>query len=375
MLCREACGDRSELMTSSGIPSSARSRADSLAQAACPSPTDIREQAAAAEQAAFARRLYAPVAHLLPMVEHRLQGELQTRYELIAPVLRHGVQLGGKRLRPALLLLAGMTADPDAISEEHITLGVVLEMVHTATLIHDDVLDGAQTRRHVRTINTVWGDHASILLGDYLFSQAFRLSATLGSTEPCRWIGEASRRVCEGELRQVLSRNAIDLDESSYLEMIAGKTAELCSVACRLGALSAGSSQQAAGRLATYGQSLGIAFQIADDYLDIWGSDTAVGKTLGTDLAQGKWTLPVLRLLQTASPAEAKQIRTILCGPPEDRLEALLPLLERSDAQQYTQQVAEFHRDQACHAIASLPHSPARRALMDIATFSIMRTF
>jgi len=127
----------------------------------------------------LAKHLYGPVTHFLPLVEQRLQSELQTRYESLAPILRHGVQLGGKRLRPALLLLSGFAVDPQKVGDNHVTLGVVLEMVHTATLIHDDVLDEADTRRKVQTINAVWGDHVSILLGDYLFSQAFRLSATL----------------------------------------------------------------------------------------------------------------------------------------------------------------------------------------------------
>ena len=143
----------------------------------------------------LAKQLYGPATHLLPLVEQRLQSELQTRYESLAPILRHGVQLGGKRLRPSLVLLSGIAVDPQRVGDDHVTLGVVLEMVHTATLIHDDVLDEADTRRRVQTINAVWGDHVSILLGDYLFSQAFRLSATLDSTEACRWIGEASRKV------------------------------------------------------------------------------------------------------------------------------------------------------------------------------------
>lgn len=323
----------------------------------------------------LAKQVYGPAAHLLPEVEHRLQAELQTRYETLAPILRHGVQLGGKRLRPALLLLSGIAVDSAKVSDGHVTLAVVLEMVHTATLIHDDVLDEASTRRRVQTVNAVWGNHVSILLGDYLFSQAFRLSATLESTEACRWIGEASRKVCEGELRQVLARDQVELDQSSYIEMIRGKTAELCSVACRLGASLAGAAPQVAGRLADYGTSLGIAFQIADDYLDLWGDGETVGKTLGTDLQQGKWTLPVLRLLQTAGPGGVAEVRAILTGPPEHRVERLMPLLDASDARQYTRQVAETYRDRACESLDCLLNSPAKRALIDLAGFAIARTF
>lgn len=329
----------------------------------------------ATDPSILAKYLYGPATHFLPLVEQRLQAELQTQYESLAPILRHGVQLGGKRLRPALLLLSGMAVDPHRVGESHITLGVVLEMVHTATLIHDDVLDEADTRRRVQTVNAVWGDHVSILLGDYLFSQAFRLSATLDSTEACRWIGEASRKVCEGELRQVLARNHAELDESSYIEMIRGKTAELCSIACRLGASQASASPDVADKLADYGTSLGIAFQIADDYLDIWGDTETVGKTLGTDLQQGKWTLPILRLMQTATEHELTQIRSILSGPAECRVEQLMPMIDASDARQYTRQVAELYRDHACESLDCLVNSPAKRALIDLATFSISRTF
>lgn len=322
----------------------------------------------------LAKQLYGPATHLLPLVEQRLQAELQTHYESLAPILRHGVQLGGKRLRPALLLLAGIAVDPQKVGDNHVTLGVVLEMVHTATLIHDDVLDEADTRRRVQTINAVWGDHVSILLGDYLFSQAFRLSATLDSTAACRWIGEASRKVCEGELRQVLARDHVELDEASYIEMIRGKTAELCSVACRLGASQADAAPEIVAKLADYGTALGIAFQIADDYLDLWGDSDTVGKTLGTDLQQGKWTLPILRLLQTATESDLIQIRAILAAPSEHRFDQLMPMIEASDARDYTRQIAESFRDQACDSIASLVNSPAKRALIDLATFSISRT-
>lgn len=323
----------------------------------------------------WAGRLYGPILDQLPRVEQRLQVELQSRYESLAPLLRHGMQLGGKRLRPALVLLSGAAVDPKRVADDHVLLGVVLEMVHTATLIHDDVLDAADRRRRFPTIHSLWGEHAAILLGDYLFSQAFRLSATLRSTQACQWIGEAARLVCEGELRQVLARDVIDLDESTYLEMIRGKTAELCGVACRLGSRYAGAAPKIAKRLQDYGESLGVAFQIADDYLDLWGDERIVGKTLGSDLRQGKWTLPILRLLQTTAPSEQGRLRGILTGPAEERLAELMPLLARSDAQTYTRQVAESFRDRACRALESLADSPAKQSLQALATFSIQRSF
>ncbi len=332
--------------------------------------------------------IYDPIAASLRNVERILQSELQSRYESISPLLRHGIQLGGKRMRPALVLLSGQAigqmspADARAtpgLSELQLrqleTLAAVLEMVHTATLVHDDVLDGAETRRHVRSVNDVWGDHASILLGDYLFSQAFRLSATLDSTLACQWIGEAARLVCEGELRQVLARNVLDLDETSYLEMIRGKTAQLCSVACRLGSVYAGGDHRATQAMSRYGESLGIAFQIADDFLDLWGSPDTVGKTLGTDLEQGKWTLPVLRLLTTASGRDLSRIRSILAGPGDQRYTRLTGFLDRCDAREYTLAVAARHRDQALASLDCFPESSAVLRLKALAKFAIDRAF
>ncbi len=166
-----------------------------------------------------------------------------------------------------------------------------------------------------RPINAKWNGHTSILLGDYLFAQSFYLAATLPSTEACRWIGQAARLVCEGELRQVLQRDALDLDESTYIDLIRGKTAELCRVSCQLGAKFSGASDQTVASLGDFGDSVGIAFQIADDYLDLWGDDRTVGKTLGTDIGQGKMTLPIIRLLQTTTANQRADIVRILTGP------------------------------------------------------------
>ena len=318
-------------------------------------------------------RLYGPILEPLREVERKFGGELQSPYESLAPVLSHGTQLGGKRLRPAMLLLSG--AAVGELTSDHVILGTVIEMVHTATLVHDDVLDGAESRRHVATINARWSEHTSILLGDYLFAQSFRLAATLPSTEACRMIGEAARVVCEGELRQVLQRDVLDLDEATYFEMIGGKTGELCRVACQLGGRHAGCDDATFEALGSYGYSVGIAFQIADDFLDFWGDDETVGKTLGTDIGQGKMTLPLIRLLQTASEAERRQIVRILRGDAERRLPSIRPLLERSDAAAYTMGIAEEFKQRALDSLGSLEMSKARASLAAIAHFSVDRRF
>lgn len=333
--------------------------------------------------------VYAPIASYLSAVDARLQRELQSRYEAIVPVLRHGTQLGGKRLRPALLLLAGIATqhhhaaiatrrtndvtDPDVLSDDHITMATVVEMVHTATLIHDDVLDGATTRRHVPTINAKWNSDTSVLLGDYLFAQSFYLAATLPSTQACRWVGQAAQRVCEGELRQVLSRDWLDIDEETYIDILRGKTAELTSVACRLGGSLSGGDDELVEALSTYGNDLGIAFQIADDCLDLWGDTQEIGKTLGTDLEQGKITLPLIRLLRHDNPSISAQARTALGATSQERLARILPMLSNCDAAEYTRGVADRFRRSAISAIEHLTPSQALDSLIEIANFSVGR--
>lgn len=332
---------------------------------------EVRKDAGKASQ--VLRKMYGPILERLGDVEQCLQLEMQSPYEDVSGLLRHGIQLGGKRLRPAIHLL--MAQALGQVTRENVVIGAVLEMVHTATLVHDDVLDEAETRRHVPTVNAHWNNHTSILLGDYLFAQSFRLAASLGSTRTCSWVGEAARLVCEGELRQVLTRNQLDLDEATYYEMIQGKTAELCRVAASLAAAQADCETEKVERLAEYGNALGIAFQIADDYLDLWGDDDTVGKTLGTDLEQGKITLPVIRLLEASSVEEQIKIRAILTGPARNRVQQLRPLLERSDARQYTADAAKRFVAQAIGSLDCLPDTEAKQCLVEIAQFSIKRSF
>lgn len=318
-------------------------------------------------------KFYGPIHQDLLAVEHQLTAELSSPHPQLQSLLEHGTQLGGKRLRPAMLLLFGHATGE--ITQHHRTIATVIEMVHTATLIHDDVLDQANSRRHVPTINHLWNSHTSILVGDYLFSQAYRLAATTGSTVACEKVGEAARKVCEGELRQVLQRDHISLSESTYLSILQAKTGELCSVACELGARLSGGSHLETDAAAAFGNYLGVAFQIADDYLDLWGDDLTVGKTLGTDLEQGKVTLPIIRLLDSAATDEKQQIFEILSGPSTERAGRILPLLEESDARQYTMAIAQQFHAKAVDCLKSITDGNAKRSLIAMADFSIDRRF
>ncbi len=212
-------------------------------------------------------------------------------------------------------------------------LAAVVEMIHTATLVHDDVLDEAVIRRHAATVNAEWGNETAVLLGDYLFTHAFHLAASLESTRACRWIGAATNRVCEGEMQQVFHRGNLGLHERDYFEIIEAKTAELTAVSCRLGAFYAGASESTVAALDAYGRNLGIAFQIADDVLDIWGEERATGKSLGTDLKQQKLTLPVIKLLaRSPGRSPGRKYAVWLRAQNQKRGAGCKPLLEESGA-------------------------------------------
>lgn len=305
--------------------------------------------------------LYAPILADLQEVERVLAESMQSRRPFVAELVAHLDNYRGKRLRPALLLLAAGTCG--RVGPEHHVLGAVIEMVHTATLVHDDVLDGASLRRHVATVNARWGTQNSILLGDFLFSRAFHLSSTLGDARACRLIGEATNRVCEGELQQGAEQGNLALTEAEYLDIIDGKTAELTACACRLGAIYSGASDDRVEDLAAYGRLLGLAFQIADDLLDLTGEEGKAGKSLGTDLELQKMTLPVIRLLAQASPTEADRLRELLRQPNPETPQQLRGLLRTSGALEYATQRARAFAAEARDRLTDFPESASRRVL------------
>lgn len=305
--------------------------------------------------------LFAPVAADLEEVERILRQTLAGRRACVRELVGHLEHYRGKRLRPSVLLLTARACG--RVTPAHHTLGAVVEMIHTATLVHDDVLDGASVRRHVPTVNAAWGNQTSVLLGDFLFTHAFHLASTLGDARACRLIGEATNRVCEGELRQGTERGNLVLDEAEYLEIIDSKTAELTACCGRLGALYAGADDDLVEALARFGRWLGVAFQIADDLLDVVGDERRMGKSLGTDLDLQKLTLPVIRFLSEAPPETAARVRQILASPEDHKREALRPYLADSGALRYAARRAEEFADRARAELACLPASDCRSVL------------
>lgn len=234
----------------------------------------------------------------LQRVEHMLAGQLRSDVPIIDEMVRCGGATGGKRFRPVLLLLAAEACG--GIEDHHIMLATSVEMIHAATLVHDDIIDKAETRRHVSTINSRWGNQGAVLFGDYLFTQAFYLASQTGSAEACQIIGRATNRVCEGELQQSDAAGNYETTIDEYYQIISKKTAALCACATRLGACFS-KSGQGIDSWATVGQNLGMAFQIVDDVLDFTGNADSCGKTLGTDLTTAKPTLPILLALQKSN--------------------------------------------------------------------------
>lgn len=316
-------------------------------------------------------QLFSPIAADLAHVEQIYAETIANSKPAIGRMLHHLENYRGKRLRPSLLLLTAHACG--SVHRNHHILGAVVEMVHTATLVHDDVLDEATVRRHVPTVNDRWGNKSSILLGDYLFTHAFHLSSSTGDARACAIIGEATNKVCEGELHQTLERGNLELTEDEYLAIIDAKTAELTACCCRLGALYAGASESMVESLTNYGRLLGMAFQVADDLLDVVGHERTAGKTLGTDLHQLKLTLPLIRMLDAVPAAEAAELRQLLHDGGPQRRERIAEVLKSTDAIGYAQQRAERFAAEACEELSDLPTSSYRDILRILPHWAVRR--
>lgn len=263
--------------------------------------------------------IYRPIEAEMGRLDTFLREEFQAGEPFIHELLEHVAGFGGKRLRPALLFLCTRLVGGE-VSDEAVRIAGVIEMVHTATLVHDDLLDGAQIRRRVDTVHERWGERPSILIGDFIYSRAFHLSTTVpGMAEA---LSEATNRICAGELLQNASRFNSQLSEDAYFEIIRKKTAVLHALACELGGVFAGLDDANSKALGGVGMDLGMAFQVVDDCLDYAGEETIVGKSLGTDLRQGKLTLPLIYLRDSLDESDSAWLQEALSGPMEESVEA-----------------------------------------------------
>ncbi len=310
----------------------------------------------------------------LAAVDQMFHQELASDLKCVNTLVKHVSRFRGKMLRPCLVLLSGRACDPTTeLRHAHNVIATVVEMVHMATLVHDDVLDEAELRRKGATINHLRGNEAAVLLGDYLISHSYHLCSSLESQYASRLIGRTTNHVCEGELLQLDNRNNIDLDEETYLKIIERKTASLCATCCLLGAKLSGGSDEQLKALETYGRSIGIAFQIQDDILDLVGDAGSVGKTLGIDIEKCKLTLPLIHFMRTAPQEHRALLRSLLTSPDADKSERIRNLILPSPSIEYARARARQLIDCARAALDVLPASESRNALDMMAEFVVER--
>jgi octaprenyl-diphosphate synthase len=306
-------------------------------------------------------------------VDRVLRSSLDSDVVLVRQVADYIIASGGKRLRPALLLLAARACGYQG--RDHCTLAAVVEMIHTATLLHDDVVDESELRRGNATANAMFGNSASVLVGDFLYSRAFQLMVGLGSVRVLEILSHATNVIAEGEVMQLTNAGNPDLDERAYLDVIRRKTAKLFEAAAQLGAVLAGASAEREFALARYGRHLGTAFQLVDDVLDYSGDIAAIGKNLGDDLAEGKMTLPLIRAIAVGNPEDAALVRNAITGGRIAEFAPVVAALGRTGALAYARASAAREGDIAAACVTDLPLSPHRESLLELASFAARRSY
>lgn len=302
-----------------------------------------------------------------------IQKRLSSEVALINQVGAHIVNSGGKRLRPMLALLGARACG--YTGAQHIALAAIIEFIHTATLLHDDVVDGSELRRGKDTANTLWGNEASVLVGDFLYSRAFEMMVETNEMRVMEILAHATNTIAEGEVMQLLNCHDPDTTEARYLAVIRCKTAKLFEAACRLGAVLARQNSAVEQALAAYGMHLGTAFQLIDDALDYNASSEEMGKNIGDDLAEGKPTLPLIYALQQGTPQQAALIRHAIVHGALDQIEEVKRAIEMSGALAYTARSARQEAELARAALSALPASSYKDALHALAEFSVNRTY
>ncbi len=297
---------------------------------------------------------------------------LQSDVVLINQIGHYIVNSGGKRLRPMIVLLSAMAVGYQGSS--HVTLAAIIEFIHTATLLHDDVVDGSDMRRSNETANAVWGNAASVLVGDFLYSRSFEMMVDIQNLRVMDVLSHATNRIAEGEVLQLLNCNDPDTTEEQYREVITRKTATLFEAGARLAAIIAERPECEEQALADYGLHLGMAFQMIDDALDYGSSDEDIGKNLGDDLTEGKPTLPLIRAIQTGTREQQKLLKNAIEKGGADMVEEVMAAIESTDAIAYTARRAREEAELAKKALEILPSSAYNSALAALADFSVQRS-
>jgi octaprenyl-diphosphate synthase len=316
--------------------------------------------------------MLAPVAEDLARVDALIGARLDSDVALVREVARYIVAAGGKRLRPALLLLACRALGYGG--EPRFALAAVVEFIHTATLLHDDVVDESHLRRGRSTANAAFGNAAAVLVGDFLYSRAFQMMVELDDMHVMQVLAEATNTIAGGEVLQLMGSHDPQVDEARYLEVIRRKTAKLFEASARLGSVLARSAPAVEAGLADYGMHVGTAFQLIDDVLDYSGDAASIGKSLGDDLAEGKPTLPLIYTMRRGSERQAEVVRSAIREGGRQDFAPVLEAIRACGALDYAREAASREARSAALAIAALPESEFRRSLLELASFSVTRT-
>jgi octaprenyl-diphosphate synthase len=303
------------------------------------------------------------------LIVHQLHSDVG----LVENIGQYLVDAGGKRLRPLLVLLAARACGYQG--SNHIALAAIIEFIHTATLLHDDVVDTSDLRRGRATANARWGNGPSVLVGDFLYSRAFQMMVALGEMEIMAILADTTNIISEGEVQQLLNAGNDTVSEADYLAVIDKKTARLFAAAAQTGAVLAGAQPGLCDQLARYGHHLGMAFQLADDALDYQGNSDELGKNIGDDLAEGKPTLPLIRVIQRGTPEQVALIRTVIRDGGLHHLEQVKEAIAATDAIAYTLAAAENHVHHAIDNLSLLADSREKATLLELAKFACSRTF
>ena len=311
----------------------------------------------------------ADMAGIDALIRRRLASDVV----LINQVAEHIISAGGKRLRPMLVALAGRACGGDGA--EHHQLAAIIEFIHTSTLLHDDVIDESDLRRGRSTANAIWGNAASVLVGDFLYSRSFQLMVELDRMPVMQVLADATNRIAEGEVLQLLHVRNPDVDEAGYLQVIERKTAVLFAAGTRLGALASGADEATQQRLHDYGLQLGYAFQIADDMLDYAAEGADLGKNLGDDLAEGKATLPLIHAMAHSDEPVRQRLRAIIEAGDAGAMDEVLAAIRAAGSLEYSHQRAVEYADAAEAALDGLPDNEAVAALRGLARYAVERGY
>ena len=306
-------------------------------------------------------------------VDAVIRTRLHSDVVLVQQVAEYIVNAGGKRLRPSLVLLSASALGYRGTA--HHELAAIVELIHTSTLLHDDVVDESDLRRGRETANALFGNAASVLVGDFLYSRTFQMMVDVGDMRVMRVLSEATNVIAEGEVLQLMNCHDADVDEQRYLQVIRYKTAKLFEAAAQIGAIIGGASPETEQRLAEYGMHLGTAFQLIDDVLDYSGAEVETGKHLGDDLAEGKPTLPLIYVMQHGTVEQAACVRQAIENGGRDDFPAVLAAIRATGALEHARSQAKVEADLAANAIFALPASPYKDSLLELPLFAVARSF